>query len=304
MLPSPPYTSTTKTTRPPWLAVGVPDLWLAQEIQQSVRRQLSGLPSLSDLTLLSNFFQQLYDLAVASSPETLPKSVLVSRPLLLNLEPQDIDTALKSIGLESIKHSPYPRIKYEPENGISVTQSAAVWAGLGLDNCSKCEDENRPMRVEQILFLTYTKTTFCVDILWTETVGNVGKFSFYTPFAECMNIAHRNGTVMENIKRRIIKSVYGFVEFNDDPMGNKIGAKGIGGVLMNGESGMEPVFLSTVYAAVKEIGRTDLYGEAGVDYFEMESNGEGGFEEMGKMREDVTFMAARGAAELALRWEF
>jgi len=266
--------------RPPYLGIDSFDLVLGQQLQQAVRRKLSTSPSPSDLKLLSTFLEKLFDHAISNASEPLPPTVLVSRPLFLSLSNSDLDSAFNSTGLENLKYTHTPSPARQPLAGFVLTPAAA----------SAYEDDISALN-NQILSLTYTKEVFCIDILYTKTSAIEGPYSFYEPWAECYkfgyNYAGQNIFLFDNIRGRIVNAGLGFLEFGH---GGKEtwGAKGIDRVVLNGESAGEVLFINTVYAALEEMGIWKLYEGMGIDL-------ESGF--------DGTFVAARGAAELASRWQ-
>jgi hypothetical protein len=205
--------------------------------------------------------------------------VLVSTVFLPNLKPADYDEAVAVAGLEPLHSSMY--------NG-NLMKGNAAWAGMGHGFCKSwrdlgmCMDENNEVGVQNSLLLQLTDKELVMQHLLIWDANRVFIFSGrqYPDLGFAAWEANtRNETFWESVSDKVLEMA-------------TLGQWDIDELLLLGDRGEEKLFLDAVWRG--------LSGERNQNSDKDVMNLWRPLQTTGFSAE---FVAARGAAELAMRWQ-
>ncbi|KAF8853651.1 hypothetical protein BDZ45DRAFT_677536 [Acephala macrosclerotiorum] len=245
------------------------------DLDQAKRRwrRLKGIPSTEDITTLSGMLTQLRWLFGRELGMDV-HGVVLSMRQMANLLPEDLAEALDWAAL-------YPVKSYKYQHG-SLHSANAAWAGMGMGICEhwqeieRCDEEEKHFRLKQALALTYTYDELVVEIV----VMMNAHHSFRLVQARFPDLSYgtwdndrSNTTYWDTIGRKVVET-------------SKRSAWPIEELMLMGEYAEEKRFLDSIW---KALGRTLDVQKLWAPLQRPEFNAE--------------FVAARGAAEMAKRWQ-
>ncbi|RDL40781.1 uncharacterized protein BP5553_00760 [Venustampulla echinocandica] len=248
--------------------------WQYDQAQRRFR-QSRGLPSTPDIETLSHFLGQLNRLAEESTPESIPPAVFPSLPEIPNLPFGDFDEALGWVNLtrlRSYKSTPSP-----------VNQFNTAFAGMGYGICThwsnveQCDSEEVSQPVRHTLTISYTADEFVV-----ERSTSVTAYWIYRDARDrtpALGSSHRplhNPDSIKDYWEQVGDRIKLVALAGGDP-------RSLDTLVLMGESAQNKQLLDTIWKALSELGKVDLYSALQTPQFTTE------------------FVAARGAAEMAKR---
>ncbi|KAF4634722.1 hypothetical protein G7Y89_g3388 [Cudoniella acicularis] len=244
--------------------------WDYEQFQRKLRRA-RGLPSTPDIETIQNMLSNLYNLALTATDEPLLYNFVASIPSLPNLVFADFEEAAQNVNLTRLNSYKY----FGP-----LRQVNAAYAGTGLGLCKhwgdvlKCDEEEQLMSPTQVLTISYTKEELVLEASYAVNAHWIygEAYQRYTEYGFSHLQEYKSADFWDQIEKRITTLV-------------KANGMKVGELLLIGESAEEKEFLETVWRALGKLELGHLWAPLQVPGFKAE------------------FMAARGSAEMAKRWQ-
>ncbi|KAH7360409.1 hypothetical protein BKA65DRAFT_591473 [Rhexocercosporidium sp. MPI-PUGE-AT-0058] len=274
------YTDLMARLGPPYVNTGPPfDNALDQirwNLDQASRklRKLRGLPSTTDIDTLSYFLTRLKYFTSGSLMMPVTR-VAISLPEIPNLLSEDWAEVVELSGLEVLR-------SYK-NYGQPLNDLSAAWAGMGYGLCEhwrdieKCEEEEELIVPRFALALSFTGDALSVHKTWVANAHftfNIVSETYRDLGWESWRINPANTTFWDSLGKAVVDVATSQPEYV------------IQDLILLGEFAEEKIFLDAVWKALGDVtGVTKLWEPLQVSGFNAE------------------FIAARGAAELAKRWQ-
>ncbi|KAL2074631.1 hypothetical protein VTL71DRAFT_8409 [Oculimacula yallundae] len=246
------------------------------DLEQASRkwRKLRGLPSTTDIELFSSFLINVTDFA-SYSLDTPVTRVAISLPDLPNLSYEDWEEVVQLTGLDVLKSYRFHQQRLRELN--------VAWVGLGHGVCEhwrdseRCDKEERSMEKRVVLALSFTEERLSISKAFVSGASEI------------------------YVATQVSRQDLGYLSWRSNPenetfwdsVGMYVGTVArtdrgfvIQDLILTGEHAEEKNFLDAVWKALGDV--TDvqkLWQPLQVPGF------------------DAEFVAARGAAELAKRWQ-
>jgi hypothetical protein len=235
---------------------------------------MRGLPSTEDIETMSYFLGSMKITAALKLYMPIHR-VLISMPHLPNLQPGDFSEALELTGLTNLKSYKH----YGP-----LYQTNAAWAGLGNGLCEhwedieKCELEELDLQNRLTLTVSFTEEELIADVsivVNAHTVWNYRRERYPDLGYGSWKRNESNTTFWQILGEKVLEIT-------------EMGDMDLEELLLIGEYGENKKFLDTLWNA--------LGGVKGVDIQAL-------WRPLQTSRFNATYIAARGSAELAKRWQ-